>query len=66
MWPPGQLGRSLATDLCWLRVVGQVVLEFAVAELVAGACLHAGLVDETGVKLVTSHRFRHTVGTRLV
>ncbi|WP_328617297.1 hypothetical protein OHS18_13745 [Amycolatopsis sp. NBC_00355] len=46
--------------------MGQVVLEFAVAELVAGACLHAGLVDETGVKLVTSHRFRHTVGTRLV
>jgi hypothetical protein len=28
-------------------------------------CEHAGLVDESGAKLVTSHRFRHTVGTQL-
>ncbi|MFQ6331677.1 tyrosine-type recombinase/integrase [Nocardia sp. CWNU-33] len=29
------------------------------------ACDNTGLVDHTGAKLVTSHRFRHTVGTQL-
>ncbi|MDG4790207.1 site-specific integrase [Micromonospora sp. WMMD1102] len=29
------------------------------------ACEHAGLVDAGGGKTVTSHRFRHTVGTQL-
>lgn len=29
------------------------------------ACAHAGLVDADGMKTVTSHRFRHTVGTQL-
>ncbi|GAA3742146.1 hypothetical protein GCM10022225_27170 [Plantactinospora mayteni] len=29
------------------------------------ACDHAGLVDADGAKTVTSHRFRHTVGTQL-
>jgi integrase-like protein/uncharacterized protein DUF6292 len=29
------------------------------------ACEHAGLVDEHGTALITSHRFRHTVGTQL-
>jgi integrase len=29
------------------------------------ACEHAGLVDDLGAALVTSHRFRHTVGTQL-
>ncbi|WP_080643233.1 tyrosine-type recombinase/integrase [Salinispora arenicola] len=29
------------------------------------ACEHAGLVDADGAKTVTSHRFRHTVGTQL-
>ncbi|WP_433207233.1 tyrosine-type recombinase/integrase [Nocardia sp. CA-107356] len=28
------------------------------------ACDNTGLVDHTGAKLVTSHRFRHTVGTQ--
>jgi integrase len=29
------------------------------------ACDNTVLVDHTGAKLVTSHRFRHTVGTQL-
>jgi len=29
------------------------------------ACEHAGLVDAASAKTVTSHRFRHTVGTQL-
>ncbi|WP_239377485.1 tyrosine-type recombinase/integrase [Frankia sp. Cj5] len=29
------------------------------------ACEHAGLIDENGARIVTSHRFRHTVGTQL-
>jgi integrase len=29
------------------------------------ACEHAGLIDVEGAKTVTSHRFRHTVGTQL-
>ncbi|WP_329411596.1 site-specific integrase [Nocardia vinacea] len=29
------------------------------------ACDNTGLVDHTGAELVTSHRFRHTVGTQL-
>jgi integrase len=29
------------------------------------ACQHAGLLDTTGAKTVTTHRFRHTVGTQL-
>lgn len=29
------------------------------------ACTHAGLLDTTGAKTITTHRFRHTVGTQL-
>ncbi len=39
-------GRSLFTYLCQLGVAGQVLLEFAVAELVADACLP----DQSGVE----------------
>jgi integrase len=48
------------------RIRGRLMSEYRLFDTaLQTACEHAGLVDETGAKLVTSHRFRHTVGTQL-
>jgi integrase len=48
------------------QIRGRLMSEYRLFDTaLQAACEHAGLVDETGAKLVTSHRFRHTVGTQL-